>query len=48
MFLEVKVILGLWVVNFKPGFGLGFNITIANWDWIQKCKLVLFVLSIVK
>ena len=30
-FWKFKVILGLWVVNLKPSFGLGFEITIANW-----------------
>ena len=30
-FWKFEVILGLWVVNLKPSFGLGFEITIANW-----------------
>ena len=36
-FWKFKVILGLWVVNLKLGFGLGFNprktklFTVTNW-----------------
>ena len=39
-FWKIKVILGLWVVNFKPGFEWGFKIIIANWGWIQNVVVV--------